>query len=209
MRNGPHSCQGLYIGDNFFPMRPQQENLRNELYMRSVPPNKTTAPLRFYANVVGKFMVERELGSKMQNNLRVKKEAAEKQRTERKIKILDALPPSAPPVKASKKKVTTTKKQSTAINIRTISASSSAQASRMVSPRPPSTQPSQQHPSRPSPRPPASSVASDSDRARLIHFLALNPRTLTEVMRSVGGIQGDQPFRQDLTDLLKEVSSPS
>ncbi|KAI0085057.1 hypothetical protein BDY19DRAFT_967795 [Irpex rosettiformis] len=193
---------GLYVGEKFFSMRPHTENSPHELYMRSVPPsNKNTAPLRFYANVVGKFMVERELGSRVESVIRDKTAAAEKQRTERKTIMLDAPPPSAPPVKASKKKNTTTKKQNAVTSSRTMSTASSAQASRMVSPRPPPMP-------APSPRSAAPSIASDSDRARLIHFLALNPRTLTEVMRSVGGIEEDQPFRQDLIDLLKAVAQP-
>ncbi len=187
-------------------MRPHAENSPHELYIRAVPANKTTAPLKFYANVIGKFMVERELGSKIESSVRDKTTAAEKQRTERKTILLDAPPPSAPPVKTTKKKTSTIKKLAAAANNRPSSASSSVQA-RVASPRPNSIQAKESQPPRPSPRPPASTTASESDRARLIHFLALNPRTIVEVMRSVGGITDDRPYRQDLIDLLKLVST--
>lgn len=187
-------------------MRPHQEHSPHELYIRAMPPTKTTAPLKFYANVTGKFMVDRQLGSRVESLVRDKTTAAEKQRTERKTILLDAPPPSAPPVKAAKKKVPTAKRHTAVDSSRTLSASTSTQPSRMVSPRPPTVHAKDPAPSRSSPRPPAVSALRDSDRGRLVHFLALRPRTLSEVMRNVGGVNDDQPLRQDLIELLKIVS---
>jgi RNA polymerase II elongation factor ELL len=198
-------AQGIHIGDSFFPMRPHQETSPHELYIRAVPANKTTAPLKFYAKVVGKFMVERQLGSRVESLVRDKTAAAEKQRTERKTILLDAPPPTAPPVKPPKK--TATKKKHISVETsRSLSASSSTQPSRMVSPRPPLLQTKEQMVPRASPRPPTAS-ASNSDRGRLIHFLALGPRTVADVMKYVGGVKGDEPFRHDLVELLKAVST--
>ncbi|KAI0684194.1 hypothetical protein BC835DRAFT_1293675 [Cytidiella melzeri] len=195
---------GIFIGDAFFSMRPHQESSPHELYIRAVPANKTTAPLKLHANVTGKFMVDRQLGSRVESLIKDKTVAAEKQRTERKTIMLNAPPPTAPPVKAAKKKPTITKKYPAVESTRSLSASSSAQPSRMVSPRPPTLQAKELVPSRLSPRPP---VKRDSDRGRLVHFLALNPRTLGEVMRSVGGVEEDQPIRPDLFELLKAVAT--
>ncbi|KAI0339830.1 hypothetical protein BDW22DRAFT_546547 [Trametopsis cervina] len=199
---------GIYVGDTFFPMRPHQEHSPHELYIRAVPANKTTAPLKFYANVTGKFMVERQLGARVENVVRDKTVAAEKQRTERKTIMLDAPPPTAPPVKAAKKKAVAAKKYTAIEANRTLSASSSAQSSRMISPRPPTVHVKEAGPSRVSPRPAATTTKKDGERGRLIHFLALNPRTVSEVMKYVGGVEEGQPPRQDLIELLKAVAQP-
>ena len=61
------------------------------------------APLKLYANVTGKFTVERELGEKVQDKVRDRTQVAEKQRTERKVQMLDS-PLDIPRVNGKKRK---------------------------------------------------------------------------------------------------------
>lgn len=187
-------------------MRPQQETAPHELYIRALSASKPnpTAPLKFYANVTGKFMIERKLGERVESVVRDKTAAAEKQRTERKTIMLDA-PPPATVIKHPKKKPAVKKHPVVEAHSRTMSASSSVQPSRMASPRPMTLPTRDPQPSHLSPRPPPSHLAKDDTlRGRLIHFLALSPRSREDVMKIVGGVD-DGSYRKDLLDLLKEV----
>ena len=151
-------------------------------------------------------MIERKLGERVESVVRDKTAAAEKQRTERKTIMLDAPPPSAAVLKPPKKKSAAPKKLSVVdTHTRTLSTSSSAQPSRMVSPRPPTMSAKDAQSSHLSPRPPPVHLVKDETlRPRLIHFLALAPRSTEDVMKMVGGVEGSH--RKDLSDLLKEVS---
>jgi hypothetical protein len=65
------------------------------------------APLKLYANVTGKFMVERELGEKVQDKVRDRTQVAEKQRTECEVQMLDS-PLDLPRANGKKRKAPST-----------------------------------------------------------------------------------------------------
>ncbi|KAF7793964.1 hypothetical protein EIP86_005088 [Pleurotus ostreatoroseus] len=181
---------GLYIGDEFFPFRISPEAQSHELYLLSVPKNKTATSLKLYANVTAKaHFVERKLDAKTSSSVRERTEAAEKQRTEAKIKILDA-PPPAVSVKAGpatkKRKDATTVRRVTATN--GLSVASSSQPSRVASPRP-ST---------------ASSIKDIKPnlRRRFVHYIALQPRTKEDIAKRVFG--ADEPLHR-LPAMLEEL----
>ncbi|KAF7376061.1 hypothetical protein MSAN_00020900 [Mycena sanguinolenta] len=67
---------GISIGDAFFPMRPVKENYPHDLYLRASSAAKPMAPLKLYANITGKFTVERDL-AQVQDIIRTTTLAAE------------------------------------------------------------------------------------------------------------------------------------
>src|ERR1700729_530421 len=122
-------------------MRPLREGSPHELYLRSSSAAKPMAPLKLYANVTGKFTVERELGEKVQDKVRDRTQVAEKQRTERKVQMLDS-PLDIPRVNGKKRKAPSVsssllKKAAHNDHIRNVSSVSTV-PSRVASPLPPS-----------------------------------------------------------------------
>ncbi|KAG9316843.1 hypothetical protein JVU11DRAFT_2913 [Chiua virens] len=95
---------GIYIGDAFFPMRPQKESSPHELYIRAASAAKPMAPLKLCANVIGKFMVERQLGDKATGKVRQQTLVAKQQHLERQAILLEH-PPIPPTVKHHKRKL--------------------------------------------------------------------------------------------------------
>ena len=181
-------------------MRPLKEGSPHELYLRSSSAAKPMAPLKLYANVTGKFTVERELGEKVQDKVRDRTQVAEKQRTERKVQMLDS-PPDLARVNGKKRKAPSAsssllKKAAHNDHIRNVSSTSTAVPSRVASPLPPAQTP----PSSSTPTPKDSSA-----RRRMVHFLAIAPRSTDEVMRYVGGADCDSATRRSLFELLDEV----
>jgi len=71
-------------------MRPLKESTPHELYLRVSSVAKPMAPLRLYANVTGKFTVERELGEKVKDKLRDR--ILEQKRAERRTVMVPGLP---------------------------------------------------------------------------------------------------------------------
>lgn len=223
--------QGLHIGGQFFPVQHTPENGNHELYIRVSQANKPSAPLKLYANVIGKFMVERQLGEKVQETVRDRTKQAEEARTERKTILLDK-PPTQP--KASKQK----KKE---VTRRVIPSSTSyavpkaAVASPRVAPLPaPSASSSKTSPlhasgqatsstratagansSKASPPHPSASHSNGAAaeaalpsgiRGRLIHLLALKSRTQEATINSLVGRDATSRVKNDLVSLLQVVS---
>ncbi|KAH0828047.1 hypothetical protein J3R83DRAFT_3697 [Lanmaoa asiatica] len=184
---------GIYIGDTFFPMRPQKESSPHELYLRAASIAKPMAPLKLYANVIGKFMVERQLGDKVTDKVRQQTIVAKQQHMERKAILLDQPPIPVPGAKNGKRKMpgsgTVVKKTPVSEQLRV--GSSSTMASRKVSPLPQNT---------------PSTKASADVRRRLVHYLAISPRLSDDAVRMVGGANISTPAREELLALLEHVS---
>jgi RNA polymerase II elongation factor ELL len=178
-------------------MRPLKEGTPHELYLRSSSAAKPMAPLKLYANVTGKFTVERELGEKVQDKVRDRTQVAEKQRTERKVQMLDS-PPDIPSVNGKKRKAPSAssallKKAAHNDHIRNVSVSA-ASPSRVASPLPPTT-----------PQPTPAATKDSSVRKRMVQYLAISSHTTDEVMRAIGGADCDSATRRGLFDILCNV----
>jgi RNA polymerase II elongation factor ELL len=185
-------------------MRSQKEDSPHELYLRSSSAAKPMAPLKLYANVTGKFMVERELGEKVQDKVRDRTQVAEKQRTERKVQMLDS-PLDLPRANGKKRKAPSSssllKQAAHNDHLRNISTASSVVPSRVASPLPPST-------TAPSSSTPTTTKDS-SIRRRMIQYLAISSRSTDEVMRAIGGADCDSATRRSLFEYLDEVCAYS
>ncbi|GJE97732.1 hypothetical protein PsYK624_139530 [Phanerochaete sordida] len=187
----------LYVGNTSFTMSNQPETVPHELYLRMVQPNKPGAMLKLQGSVVGKLRVERQLTSQTEAAVRGRTQQAESKRNERKIEVLEK--PLAPPPKTTVKKSKAASKPTKSTPAghappadpsRTISNSTSLQPSRVASPRI-------------SPRPSSAGGSENSARYRLIHFVALKPRTHEDILRLVGGQSKES--RKEVQDLIPEV----
>ncbi|KAJ7680228.1 hypothetical protein DFH06DRAFT_1162312 [Mycena polygramma] len=179
---------GISIGDAFFPMRPLKENCSHDLYLRASSAAKPMAPLKLYANITGKFTVERDFG-KIQDKIRSTTLDAEKTRKERGITMLDA-PPSA--VSSSQ----TGKKRKAA------PANSSLFRKPIAQPRPStSARP-------PSPLPPTTSAPATSSpiRTAMVKALALKERSFDELIRLVPGEHEVEKRKRKLLELLNQIA---
>ncbi|KAI0332366.1 hypothetical protein GY45DRAFT_1299387 [Cubamyces sp. BRFM 1775] len=187
---------GLYINDTFFPVTATQDKVTrdkgsHELYLRMASAQKPMAPLKLYANVVGKFVVERQLGEKIEGTIRDRTIEAEKQRTERKAIYLDTPPDTGYTGPKGK-----TKKDASAPRRTAVASSShtaSARASRVASPLPGSSS----H---------ANGSTHDPARARLIHCLALKERKTEHVITMCGGKDCSPQTKSQLLSILRDVA---
>lgn len=183
-------------------MRPLKEGSPHELYLRSSSAAKPMAPLKLYANVTGKFTVERELRDKVTDKVRLHTQVAEQQRTERKVQMLDTPPAIA-------RANGTGKKRKAPANSAFPSSSSSSLLkraahndmrnastsvpSRVASPLPPTS------------TPPPSTAKESSARRRMVQYVAITHRLPEDVVRALGGPDCDSSTRRMLLDLLDEV----
>nr|VWO99923.1 Peroxisomal biogenesis factor 6 (ClaPEX6) (Peroxin-6) [Ganoderma boninense] len=205
---------GLYIGNTFYPVMPTQEHSIHEMYIRVQQASKQNVPLKPYATVVGKFRVQRELGEKVQETVRDRTLEAEKQRTERKAIFLDA--PPALPAHNSRPKA---KKQAVSTSRTTIQAKSYVSkpsplpsSNSRIAPPPPSSSSRTNAPlpsssSRTSTAStPATSSADRDTRMRLIHCLALNPRSASAVFIMCLGKERTEDQEKEIAALLEQVA---
>ncbi|KAF9227150.1 hypothetical protein BS17DRAFT_878158 [Gyrodon lividus] len=183
---------GIYIGETFFPMRPQKESSPHEIYLRAASAAKPMAPLRLYANVIGKFMVERQLGDKVTDKVRQQTMVAKQQHLERQAILLDQPPIPASGARNGKRKMpgsgTVVKKTLASDQLRV---PSSTLAVRKVSPLPQN---------------PPSFKADAGVRRRLVHCLAISPRLAEDAVKMVGGASISASAREDLLVLLEDVA---
>ncbi|KAG1777776.1 hypothetical protein EV702DRAFT_222969 [Suillus placidus] len=183
---------GIYIGETFFPMRPLKESSPHEIYLRTSSATKPNAPLKLYANVMGKFIVDRQLGEKVTDKVRQQTIEAKKQHSERQTIMLDAPLVSAAGTKNLKRKTpgsgTVVKKSAPRDTLRTPAAS--APVARKISPIPQT----------------ASSKANADVRRRLIHFLAVENRETDLTVTRVCGNNCDATARANLLSILEEVA---
>ncbi|OSD06733.1 hypothetical protein PYCCODRAFT_1449571 [Trametes coccinea BRFM310] len=187
---------GLYINDTFYPVTVNQENGPHELYLRMASAQKPMAPLKLYANVIGKFMVERQLGEKVEGSVRDRTLEAEKLRTERKTVYLDTPPDLGHPTSKSKSKkdAAAARRPAAASGSHSLS---STRASRVASPLPGAGSHAR-----------GSSSDISSTRARLIHCLALKPRTTEVVIQLCAGKNPAPQLEEELLSLLPKVAEP-
>lgn len=183
---------GIYIGETFFPMRPLKESSPHEIYLRTSSAAKPNAPLKLYANVMGKFIVDRQLGEKVTDKVRQQTIEAKKQHAERQTIMLDAPLVSAAGTKNLKRKTpgsgTVVKKAAQRDTLRAPAASTPV--ARKISPMPQA----------------ASSKANADIRRRLIHFLAVESRETDLTVSRVCGRESDVNARANLLSILEEVA---
>lgn len=172
--------QGVYLGNKFYPMTPINEGSAHELYLRATQASKPLAPLKLYANILGKFAVEPKLDTKMQDKVRDRTQEVERQRTDRQAIMLETPPDMArakkPKIAAVSSSSSRSKKISKALNVTARSIAESDPAALL------------EHPS----------------RHHLIRYLAVAPRTLEDALRLVSGdipSSASESFRQVLEDV--------
>jgi RNA polymerase II elongation factor ELL len=180
--------QGISIGDAFFPMRPAKENYPHDLYLRASSAAKPMAPLKLYANITGKFTVERDLAT-IETQIRATTVAAETKKNTRGITMLPGPPPGVSSSQTTKKGKSSGKAQS----------ATSAFLKPIPQPRP-STSTSARAPS---PLPPATPSPL---RTAVVKALALKERSFDELVRLVEN-DGEKGKRK-LVELLNQVSLP-
>jgi hypothetical protein len=180
-------------------MRPMKESSPHEIYLRTSSAAKPNAPLKLYANVKGKFIVDRQLGAKVTDKVRQQTMEAKKQHSERQTIMLDTPPIPATGTKNLKRKLpgsgTVVKKSAQSHALRVPSASTAV--SRKVSPRP--------NASNASSASNTSSKANVEIRRRLVHFLALEPRETDLAVARVCGNNCDANARANLLSILEDV----
>lgn len=173
-------------------MNPLQEDSPHEIYLRTASVAKPNAPLKYYADITGKFMVRRELKEDVEDRMRGRTMVAEKQRLERHAIFLNTPPPDLDASGVSKKRKDTAPKKAVAIPRRPVAPPTSSQSSRISSPLPPQSGS-------------GSAETVQPLRNRLIHCLAVEPRTTDDLLRMVYGAGSVASAHSEFLDLLKEV----
>jgi RNA polymerase II elongation factor ELL len=183
-------------------MRGVQESTPHELYLRSAPPSKINAPLKLYADIAGKFTVERELNGKAESKVHQSTADAKKTKSERRIVLLDSPLPLAPSATKTKSSAPPKKRKTqvsapiaaTVRRVPHVIRAKNEGSSAARGPSPPRSLPSSQS----SPVPPAI-------RAEMVHLLAKGPRTKEDVLIQVGGPDAPNSLRVQLNELLVTV----
>ncbi|KAJ6593804.1 hypothetical protein B0H19DRAFT_1092071 [Mycena capillaripes] len=180
---------GISIGDAFFPMRPLKENWPHDLYLRASSATKPMAPLKLYANITGKFTVERDL-VKVQDKIRSTTLGAEKIRKERGITVLDTPPADLSSSQSGKKR-------------KAPPANSSLFRKPIAQPRPSTSTAARA----PSPLPPATSSAISSPlRTAVVRALAVKERSFDELVRLIPGENDVEKRKRKLAELLNQIA---
>jgi RNA polymerase II elongation factor ELL len=169
-----------------------QETTLHELYLRASSITKKTAPLKLYANVVGKFTVERELHDDVCDKLRESTQDAVNQRMTRTTQFID----KPPEIQSNSKKRKEPPSPSTMFR-KTI-----RQSDKLMSTSNPLTVPNRTSTLTAQ----GSKEGSTSLRTRVVHCLAIADRTEDELVRLVGGLDCSPLLRREIHDLLEQVS---
>jgi RNA polymerase II elongation factor ELL len=185
-------------------MRGVPESTQHELYLRSALASKINAPLKLYADIAGKFTVDRELNGKAESKVHQSTADAQKSKSGGRIRLLEAPPTlkssiktksSAPP----KKRKTTVSAPIAAtvkrVPVRVKNEGSSAARGQSPPPALPTSQ--------------STSTVSPVMRAHMIHLLAKGSRTKEDVLTQVGGPDASESLRVQLNELLVTVSTLS
>jgi len=162
-------------------MRYSEENTQNDLYLRTSSANKKNAPLKLFANVVGKFSVERELDDPVRDKVRESTQDAANQRNSRTTVFIEK-PPDLPSTSGKKRK----------------------DASMFRKPLRPSDKP------KPAPvpvlgnkLPPVTNLS--PHRKHIVRLLAISDRTAEDIMNNLNASEGTPPSRREVQDLLEQV----
>jgi RNA polymerase II elongation factor ELL len=184
-------------------MRGVQESTPHELYLRSALASKINAPLKLYADIAGKFTVERELNGKTESKVQQSTADAQKTKSERRIVLLDnpltftasattKSKSSAPPKK--RKPAVSAPIAATVRRVPHVIRAKNEGSSAARTQSPPHSLPSSQ-----------SSPVPLAMRAQMIHLLAKGPRTKEDVLSQVGGPDASESLRVQLNELLVTV----
>lgn len=168
------------MGDVFFPTKPAPDNAVHDIYIRATSARQKNPPLRYYAKVVRKFVVQRDRVEEIGDKIGRSRKDAEEQRQQRKIQMIDG--PPADVLNAGKRKDAKSKKL--------------APTPQRPTPTPPSNTSSSSTPS--------SSLGSDF-RTRLIQCLVTSPRTTEESIKLLLGRNPNPDTRREFLRLLAEV----
>ncbi|KIY44343.1 hypothetical protein FISHEDRAFT_77546 [Fistulina hepatica ATCC 64428] len=215
----------LHIGGSQFSLRPIREACPHEIYLQMVQHGRTSAPLKLYANVSGKFSVERQfVDEKLEEKNRESTLDAKKHRAEGRTTIID------PPAALSSAK--TKKRKDPQSMFRNALKPSDLIATTASNPPPPrpvtsistvhtasSTVSRAGHVSRssvsshssPTPRPNANSSSTLPSNPELrqrviIHIASNDSPSADEVVRVIGGPSVAEELQQDIRYFLEEVA---
>ncbi|TFY73324.1 hypothetical protein EWM64_g10687, partial [Hericium alpestre] len=175
----------IHIGSAVFPMHVDHESIAHELYLRSAPANKPHAPLKLYAAITGKVLVDRELDTSISDRVRESTVQAAKAKNGKRIVVLDA-PPAPTPSSTAKAKAPPKKRKvlnsGAPVITKRVNVPIQAKNEGSAAPR------------GPSPLPPQDAVPElpPSVRNRMVHCLATGQRTADDVIRLVGGATPSQ-----------------
>jgi len=168
------------VGDAFFPTKQAPENAVHDIYIRATSARQKNPPLKYYAKVVGKFLVQRDRVEEIGDKIGRSRKDAEEQRQQRKIQMIEE--PPADVLNVGKRKDVKSKKP----------------APTPQRPTPTST------PNNSTSNTSSSSLGSDF-RSRLIQCLATSPRTTEESIKLLLGRNPNPDMRKEFLKLLVEV----
>jgi len=174
----------LTIDDTFFPVTSIQESSPHDLYLRTSSATKRNVPLKLYANITGKFAIERQLDDRITDKVRASAADAQNQRAGH-TTIFVKTPSDLP--NGKKNKDASMFHKSVKPTPATSTASSSSSASHVP------------------PQPQRSKEALQDIRNRMIRCIAAAPRTSEQVVKLVGGNDSSTAVKRDILDLLDEV----
>jgi len=174
----------LTIDDTFFPVTSIQESSPHDLYLRTSSATKRNAPLKLYANITGKFAIERQLDDRITDKVRASAADAQNQRAGH-TTIFVKTPSDLP--NGKKNKDAPMFRKSVKPTPATSTASSSSSALHVP------------------PQPQRSKEALQDIRNRMIRCIAAAPRTSEQVVKLVGGNDSSTAVKRDILDLLDEV----
>lgn len=165
----------------------------HELYLRAASANKKAAPLKLFANVVGKFQVERELTKEVRDKVSGSTQDAAKQRNSRNIVVIDT-PPDIPPNPKKRKDPSASmfRKPVKPADIKPPNPVATPIAATKV----------------PAPSAPSSSSKEPGVplRTRVIRCLAAFPKPEEELLKLICGHAASHAQRREVLDLLQVVS---
>jgi len=170
-------------------MRYSEETTQNDLYLRTSSTAKKNAPLKLYANVVGKFSVERELADGLREKIRESTQDAANQRNSRTTVFIEK-PPDLPSTSSKKRK--------------------EPPVSMFRKPLRPSDKP------KPAPVPvPVNKLPPvqrdppiSPHRKHILRLLAVRERTEEDIMNSLSASERTLPTRREIQAVLEQVGTP-
>lgn len=168
-------------------MRYSEETTQNDLYLRTSSATKKNAPLKLYANVVGKFSVERVLGNGVRDKVRESTQDAANQRNSRTTVFMET-PPDLPSTSGKKRKDPPAMFRKP---LRPSDKPKPAPAPALVNKLPPVQRDT-----------PISPL-----RKHIIRLLAVSekPKTTEDIMNSLNVSERNPPSRREVQDLLEQV----
>lgn len=172
-------------------MNPVAETTPHEIYLRTSSQAKPNAPLKLYANVTGRFSVERQLDDRMSGKVRNSNIDAQNQRAGR-TTIFVKTPTDLPPPNGKKKEGATMFRKP----IRPADQPRPAPAPNAVASSNTASTPQQSQ---------RSKEALRALRNRMIPCICTSQRTSEQIVKLVGGNNCSTAAKQDILKLLDEV----